>query len=180
MSRTLWVALALVSALLLALAGCGGKKQTTATSPAASSAQATDAAIKARLTKAGYSIEEDSVAGSKAPARDPGEVDGFSVQANFTSPDSYHLGIAVFDSRRAVSDYLRRITAAQKKAEASASCKADPSCKAFFDSLESSHSPMKQRVLGDTVYTGIVDKPGATLPVKAFDALVALAAGQAT
>jgi hypothetical protein len=172
--RAVPVALAVV--LLASACGGGGKQAQTTTG--AASGNPNVSAIKARLTKAGYAIDDAFVQGTQKLHKAQGELDAFSVQADFTSPNSYHLGVTVFASPQDLRLYMRQQAANLAKERKAAACQTDPQCKSFFKAMDGPHPPIEQRPLGSVLYTGVVDKPSATLPVKDFDQLVSLASGQ--
>jgi len=163
-----------LAALTLLATGCGAKpKPRAAPSPGARAA----AAIRSRLTKAGYTVQDDTfgaVVGA-APAKPRGMVASFHVEVDFTSPRSFKLEVDVFDSHRDVERWLASERDDVKRFLVR--CRRSASCRL---SLERDGTPKlpAERVVGPAVYSAATDIEGKKLPVARFEALVNLAAGR--
>ncbi|HEY3921048.1 MAG TPA: hypothetical protein VGL76_02940 [Gaiellaceae bacterium] len=174
--------LAVLFGVALLTSACGGTSQPKV--PPAPAKTAPASAIEQRLRKAGYSISETGgrspLINGPANVLPVGELANFSVKADFTSPDSFTLDIAVFASHEDLVQTAARQAAARRRAVRL--CAQIPQCRAFRRSRTSVASPTlvqqtATKVVGSVLYTAVEDSPAGKLPLPMFERLVALASG---
>ena len=170
--RLMHRAVCVAALLALATTGCGGAKK--AASPGAEKGAASSAiaaAIKSRLSAAGYAVNTQSVQGRSTgsavvgfaqmplvPRGAPSPTQAFYIQVDFTSPHSFMLEVLVFGSPAAAALAARDTLVA---------CRASP--------FPAGCAHERQRVVRSVLYSASVDPP----VVRDFGSVVALASGRA-
>jgi hypothetical protein len=146
-------AAALALLVVAGAAGCGGKTVRTPQQQAQDQA----AKIQSRLKKAGYTIEGLS----PTLVLSPQPVEGFRVQADFTSPHSYTVTVLVYATPAQAQLFAKRYTQ---------ECQSYPPCKALGDAQQ-------LKVVDNVVYSAQSDNGRSPLPKDEFAALVAAGEG---
>lgn len=173
------VATAVIFVTLIGITGCGGGNGSgthATTSPTGSVGAKTAKLIRERLTKAGYSLptaNTDAAASGKKPH---GQVASFSIDVDFTSPESFHLYIAVFANRSALTRYIAMLNAERR--QGLARCEQIAECRHSL--RDSSHEALfgVQRTIGTTYYSATPDKPTGSVPPARRDSILAIASGR--
>ena len=164
---------------ILVLAGCGGAPRTAPRPVAASASPGSKAAgqIRKRLEKAGYDTTPGAapIGPTIHPKKPSGEVATFDIEVDFTSPRSFHLYIAVFQTHADALRYLSHSDAERRTGIAR--CRAILRCRITLEGASNQGLYGIERVIGQAFYSASPDQPNATIAPSSLNQILALASG---
>jgi hypothetical protein len=175
----LWLGALAAGFALALLAGCGAATKAPArpaATPLSPGAQAA-AQIKKRLERAGYDLSPPPapIGPTLHPAKPAGQVATFDIEVDFTSPNSFHLYIAVFQTHAEAVRYLNDSNAERKSGIAR--CDAIPRCRQTFRGASAEDMFGVERVIGPAFYSASPDATAATISPATLKHVLALASG---